>query len=317
MTYADRLAPGEPPDGLHLIDLPQSMTGFHHFICSWFFVDESGRRILVDPGPAGTIPLLLDKLSRITDGVDLVLLTHIHLDHSGGIGQLRERYGDVKVMAHHKARRHLTDPGKLWRSSLEVLGSVAEMYSAPVPLDADSLIDGDEIPGVTIIETPGHAPHHLSFFIPFNGKRLLFIGEAAGIHIPLPLPGPPYLRPTTPPKFDGDAARSSLNKIEQSLDDEDILCYAHWGISKHPREMIGMAGEQLAEWMSIIFEMKEEPAGVIAEHLTSRDPLLGRYRELPEDLRARELIFLKNSVTGFLKYFQESEEPLTRAADVN
>jgi glyoxylase-like metal-dependent hydrolase (beta-lactamase superfamily II) len=110
------------------------MAGFHHFISSWFFVDRTGRRILVDPGPAGTIPLLLDKLSSVTDGVDLVLLTHIHLDHSGGIGQLCEQYGGSAVAAHPKAMRHLVDPRRLWSSSLEVLGDVAEMFGEPAPL---------------------------------------------------------------------------------------------------------------------------------------------------------------------------------------
>jgi hypothetical protein len=51
----------ELPEGLYLLDLPQKMDGYHHFISAWFFVDSKGRRILVDPGPASTIPLLLDN----------------------------------------------------------------------------------------------------------------------------------------------------------------------------------------------------------------------------------------------------------------
>ena len=87
------------PDGLHLIDLPQPLPGFRRFISSWFFRDAVGRRILVDPGPADTIPFLLRKLAAVTDGVDLVLLTHIHLDHSGGLGQFCRSRPEARVLA--------------------------------------------------------------------------------------------------------------------------------------------------------------------------------------------------------------------------
>jgi glyoxylase-like metal-dependent hydrolase (beta-lactamase superfamily II) len=294
----------ELPEGLHLFDLPQPRTGFRRFISSWFFVDEMGRRILVDPGPASTIPLLLDKLSNVTDGVDVILLTHIHLDHSGGIGQFCKRFGDVLVIAHPKAARHLVDPGKLWRSSLEVLGDVAEMYGEPSPLDSSLLAGYDGVPGIGVIETPGHAPHHISFIVPFGDKRLFFIGEAGGVYHKIESPsGEPYMRPATPAKFDVDAARSSITKIAQAIQGDDLFCYAHWGISERPLEMISKSRAQLDEWMSSISEMKEQPEDVIIDRLFSKDPFLGEFSALPTDIRECELVFIKNSVRGILRYF--------------
>ena len=61
------------------------------FISAWLFTDPLGRRVLVDPGPADTIPLLIRELESLTDGIDLILLTHIHLDHAGGLGQFCSR----------------------------------------------------------------------------------------------------------------------------------------------------------------------------------------------------------------------------------
>jgi glyoxylase-like metal-dependent hydrolase (beta-lactamase superfamily II) len=299
----------ELPDGLHLLDLPQPMDGFRYFISSWFFIAPDGRRIVVDPGPARSIDALLDKLSAITDGVDLVLLTHIHLDHSGGVGQFCKKYRNAKVLAHPRAKRHLLSPEKLWTASLKTIGKVAELYGEPAPLAPDALLDGCETEGITTIETPGHTPHHVSFIAPFGGRRLFFAGEAAGLYLPLASSGTPYLRPTTPPKFDAPGAKSSLRKIAQAITGDELLCYSHWGASSRAGEMISLAEKQLDDWASIIYKEKDQPEEALAERLLSDDPLLAGFSRLPEDIQARERIFIKNSVKGFILYFQEDQSP--------
>jgi glyoxylase-like metal-dependent hydrolase (beta-lactamase superfamily II) len=296
----------ELPDRLFLFDLPQPKTGFRNFISSWFLIDTMGRRIVVDPGPANTIPMLLDKLSNVTNGVDLVLLTHIHLDHSGGIGQFCEHYKGAVVAAHPKAKKHLVNPSNLWKSSLEVLGDVAEMYGEPSPLDPTRLVEYSKLPSIEVFETPGHSPHHASFKLPFGDKRLFFIGEAGGVCHQLKFHvGEIYMRPATPTKFDGNVALDSIAKIAQAVREDDIICYAHFGVSKQPKLMISSAQEQLYEWMSSIFRMKDQPEYMIIEHLLSHDPLLGGYLSLPQDIKERELIFIKNSVRGILHYFRD------------
>lgn len=296
-TWRDEL-----PDGLRLIDLPQPIRGFSSFISAWFFVDLEGRRVLVDPGPAGSVRALVDELSGITDGLDLILLTHIHLDHSGGIGQLCERYPDAKVVVHPRGIKHLLSPEKLWDASLRTLGEVAETYGAPSPLNPDSLADGG-ISGFEILETPGHAPHHLSFIVPYPGGRLFFVGEAAGLRLPVySESGLPYLRPATPPKFDGPAARDSLSKIGRALCGGEILCYSHWGLSRQPEDMIRFAGEQLDRWSSVVSGMAGLPEEAVVRRLISSDPLLSEYKNLPGDLRFRERIFIANSVRGLRNF---------------
>ena len=299
----------ELPEGLHHLDLPQQQLEFHHFIASWFFVDGLGRRILVDPGPANTIPMLVRHLSEITNGVDLVLLTHIHLDHAGGVAQLCEIYKGAKVLAAPAARKHLLNPAKLWEASLRTLDKVAEIYGSPLPLSGGSLLDHDEIEGITVMETPGHAVHHISFIIPFRGEKLFFVGEAAGLYLPAGCtPTLPYLRPTTPPKFDGAAARASLRKIEQTLQGDELLCYAHWGAARRPHNMIAMAKGQLDEWLSVIAKMQESTPEEITDYLLEHDPLLSGTKRLSSDLQERERLFIKNSVKGFLGYLKNPKE---------
>jgi glyoxylase-like metal-dependent hydrolase (beta-lactamase superfamily II) len=293
------------PEGLHLLDLPQSKPGFRNFLCAWFFVDSRGRRILIDPGPASTIPLLVEQLSGMTDGVDLVLLTHIHLDHSGGVAQFCEHY-DAKVLVHPGGRKHLLNPEKFWRASVGVLGDIAEMYGRPLPLSPECLLDSGGVEGVVVLETPGHAPHHLSFIVSVRGERFFFVGEAAGLYMSEgSTPELPYLRPTTPPRFDCVAARASLCRIGENLQDSDLLCYSHYGAARQPRRMIALAGEQIERWLAIISGMQESPEEEIVDRLFSQDPLLSGLRRLPEDLRQRERLFIQNSVKGFLGYLKK------------
>ena len=295
------------PEGLHLLDLPQPYAGFRHFIAAWFFVDSLGRRIIVDPGPSSTISLLFEQLSSITNGVDLVLLTHIHLDHSGGIGLFCERYKQAKVLVHPKAKRYLTHPEKSSRAAHAVLGNIAETYGTPLPLRADSFLDWDKLLGITVFETPGHAPHHISFLVPFKDERLLFTGEAAGVLLPLAAsPTLPYMHPSALPQFDYAAAQASLGKIEKLLQGDELLCYSHWGATRRARNQIALAKGQLSDWLAVVSEMRSQPADVIVDHLLACDSLLKGYPDLPEELREREHFFIQNSVKGLLDYLRKT-----------
>jgi hypothetical protein len=146
----------------------------------------------------------------------------------------------------------------------------------------------------------------MSFIIPFRDKTLFFVGEAGGLYLRPEAPSRgPYLRPATPPKFDGDAAFDSLRRIGLAIRGDEILCYAHWGASSNPREMISLAAEQTERWMSVISTMRDRDVDVVIDHLVSHDPLLARFSSLPEDMRERERIFIRNSVRGFIGYIKD------------
>ena len=102
--------------------------------------------LLVDPGPASTIPYLVERLDELgIRTIDYILLTHIHLDHAGGTGQLLRHFPGAKVNCHPKGIPHMVAPQKLWEESIKVLGKVAEAYGemAPVPESCISFRDSD------------------------------------------------------------------------------------------------------------------------------------------------------------------------------
>lgn len=71
---------------LDLVDLPLPMEGYHDFFGIWLIRnEEKGQNVVVDVGPTSTATILIDGLHHLgVNKLDYILLTHIHLDHSGG-----------------------------------------------------------------------------------------------------------------------------------------------------------------------------------------------------------------------------------------
>ncbi|MCU0554271.1 MAG: MBL fold metallo-hydrolase [Syntrophales bacterium] len=288
---------------LRLIDLEQPRPGFSRFISSWL-LQTGGANILVDPGPSGTIPTLIRTLAAFkVRRLDWILLTHVHIDHGGGVAELLDAYPGTPVVCHPRGMEHVANPEKLWEVSLKNLGWIAEMYGRPRPVPAESLLFRErfETAGGTIecIDTPGHAPHHLAFKV----GGIVFTGEAAGIY--LGLDNGFYLRVGAPPGgFHYPAYRRSLETIA-SLD-ASLLCFAHWGCTEKCREIMNTAIEQADLWMELSVKHAGAEGGKfeerVLEELLERDPGLARLSTLPDEVRMRERAVLPVSVAGMKRH---------------
>ncbi|MDO9558449.1 MAG: MBL fold metallo-hydrolase [Syntrophales bacterium] len=286
-------------DNLHLIPLNLPEEGFHHFLCAWLYRDDS-TVILVDPGPRSTVPALLQALEEMRiRHIDHILLTHIHLDHAGGLGLLLERYPDARAICHPKGIPHLIEPAKLWEASKRVLYETAVLYGEPAPVAEKNLDYRRDIPAggstVTVYETPGHAPHHLCYRI----GDMLFTGEAAGIFYPME--NDLYLRIAAPPGFDLHDYRRSLGILRNI--DASVLCYSHYGLSFEIRKLLDLASAQTELWATVIEKYSVLPSPLfeerIFETLLAQDPGLSCFHQLPADVKKRETYFLNNSFRGF------------------
>ncbi|HHV79767.1 MAG TPA: MBL fold metallo-hydrolase [Firmicutes bacterium] len=289
---------------LYRLDLFLPVPGFKPFITPWLIREHCGqnRCLLVDPGPSSSISQLVQKLHSLgVFKIDYVLLTHIHIDHAGGLANLLQEYPEARVLAHPKARGHLLDPSKLWAGSLKTLGQLAETYGEILPVREETLLpEGIAPEGFQIIATPGHAPHHQCYVYNYGAGKLLFAGEAGGIY----LQGQPtYLRPATPPKFLFDVTMASLNTLIGL--EASVVCYGHIGFSSHPNSLLRLHREQLFLWRDVVNTEAREGHELSAHHLTetllSTDPLLGAFRVFDNDVRKREEYFLQNSINGFLE----------------
>ena len=297
--------------GVHekLIEIKQDNRGFDGFFGSWVCQDE--LNIVIDVGPANSAGRLIDSLGSMgLDRVDYVLLTHIHIDHSGGLADLLDSYPMARVICHEKALKYLIDPLKLWNGSLKVLGKIAEMFGPPKPVPMKRLIPHTEsdLKDLLIIETPGHAPHHLSFSY---GNRL-FVGEAGGNYFVVE--GSEYLRPATPPRFFLDVCLKSVDRL-LALENQPIY-YAHFGGAASSHHLLEIFRDQLMRWKEIISEQTlkghEDLIRRCTDALFERDPNLEAFHKMAPYTREREKIFMANAIKGFLGFFQEEAKAIHR-----
>ena len=244
------------------------------------YLIEGSAPVLVETGSQTSVPILLAALEQIGVGpAELagVAVTHIHLDHAGGVGDVARAFPSATVYVHEKGARHLADPTKLINSAARVYGPLLDsLYGRLDPTPAERLHvldDGEEIEvgpdrTLTAVDSPGHAKHHVGLHDSLSG--VLFAGDAVGVK----LPDGGVLRPSTPPPdFDLDLALGSLAKFAARR--PSAIALAHYGLLEQPEELLAEANETLRLWAETAERAYREGAD-IAEALSARfDPLLG------------------------------------------
>jgi len=215
-------------------------------------------------------------------------------------------------------RPHLVDPCRLWQGSLKVLGHKAEVYGEPMPVPEPSLVDKNYLSehNISVVATPGHAPHHVSFFCGAN----LFLGESAGTYSSLGKPKGSmdcYLRPATPPRFFPEIADQSLQAMLNHTPFSKRLCFAHHGqFEGDGIALLKKAQGQLKTWVMVVSqtlaEVGVDPAEEtsvqalfpdLMDQLRKADPFFARGEDLPTDIKQREEDFTRQTIrgiTGFL-----------------
>ncbi len=186
---------------------------------------EEGRAAFVDTGVNDSVPLLLDALQHFdldVGDVDYVFLTHIHLDHAGGAGQLMQRLPNATCLVHPRGAPHMVNPEKIIAGTEAVYGKEQSraMYGTIVPIEADRIVeavDGSWIDlngrALQTIFTEGHARHHYVLHDP--ASRGVFTGDSFGVsYRELDTKNGEFIFPTsTPIDFDPDAAHAACDTI--------------------------------------------------------------------------------------------------------
>jgi glyoxylase-like metal-dependent hydrolase (beta-lactamase superfamily II) len=295
-------------DDLFLIPLVPPLTGFNNFISAWLYRGKITG--LIDVGPSSTAPDLLRALQELKiDQLDYILLTHIHLDHAGAIGEIAGVFSQTPIVCHPAAISHLVEPSRLWQGTKKVLGSMALEYGPIKPVAENRLLDATRFHDerITPILTPGHAAHHVSF----QAEKYLFAGETGGVHISLP-ENRFYLRPATPPNFYLETALQSVDALIACR--AKAICYGHFGIRKDAAKMLKIHRNQLLLWEEHIKDemdhqenQTEDHVAACLERLLKEDPLMASFDQLPPDVQQREIYFLKNSINGYIGYLESKQ----------
>ena len=241
---ASRIGPG-------VVELDTLLGGWQRVTAGYLI--EGPSPVLVETGSQSSVPALLAALDEHGVGPnDLagVAVTHIHLDHAGGVGDVARAFPNATVYVHEKGARHLADPTRLVDSAARVYGPLLDsLYGRLDPTPAERihvLADGEEVRvsatrSLTTVDSPGHAKHHLALHDSDSG--ILFAGDAVGVR----LPDAGVLRPSTPPPdFDLDQALQSLERFAARR--PAGIALAHYGLVPDPSTVLDEATETLRRW---------------------------------------------------------------------
>lgn len=208
--------------GIHAVDTHyvRPMQDAAHLII------EQGRAAFVDTGTSQSTPHLLQALEVLglaRSAVDYVFITHAHLDHAGGAGQLIAALPNARAVLHPRAAPHLIEPTRLIAASIAVYGEelYRRLYGEILPIPAERVVTTEDGMQLSLagrpfefLHTPGHALHHYAMVDVRHGG--IFTGDIFGIsYRELDVDGRPFIFPTTTPtQFDPQQMLESIARIE-------------------------------------------------------------------------------------------------------
>ena len=151
---------------VHMEGKPQRM--------SCYYIDTSDP-ILIEVGPSNSFPYLISALESLgIQDIKRTAITHLHLDHVGGIGHLNEKYKENFVYVHELGLKHLPNPERLWKAVSDVYTEewLKKNWGEIKPISLEnikSLNDGADLKldsnrNLKALYSPGHAKHHYTFY---------------------------------------------------------------------------------------------------------------------------------------------------------
>jgi glyoxylase-like metal-dependent hydrolase (beta-lactamase superfamily II) len=276
-------------DNVHSLDT--LMSGYRGITAGYLIASD--RPCLVETGTARSAPAVqraLDSLGIGPNDLATIAVTHIHLDHAGGVGDLAAAYPSAEIVVHQRGARHLADPARLMDSARRVFGDLMDtVFGELRPTDPTRLRAVDEVGEIdlgggrslTTYYSPGHAQHHVGLVDSQSGD--LYVGDAAGIF----MPEIGAIRPSTPPPdFDLDSALASLQHFA-NLDPQRLL-FSHFGPVSHVGSALEQAAEELLDWVDGVKETRASALDLDHAVTMLRERTAERYGRLYTDADLNE-----------------------------
>ena len=304
----------EVADGITAID---TFFGGRERYTAAYLLEAEGPT-LVETGPSTSLEPVVAALQRLGIGPsDLahVVLTHIHLDHGGGVGAIAERYPNATVWVHERGAPHLADPARLVASATTIYGPerMTSLFGPVVPVATDrirALHDGEVIElggrSLLVLDAPGHAKHQVALADSRSGA--VFTGDALGIHPP----DVSVLRPATPPPdYDLEQAVATIERIRGRARDTMVL-FAHFGPVHEVDRICDLAVERFRRWtetVRVAMDSTDDLDEIVAvlERLAQQDVETGSQAELDMQ-RMETLSSIRMNAMGIVRYWTKRRE---------
>lgn len=271
---------------------------------------ETGPTTSSEPVTAG-----LERLGIGREDLAHIVVTHIHLDHAGGVGRLATTFPKATIWVHERGAPHLADPTKLVASATRIYGEeqMASLFGPvePVPSERVRALGDDariELGGraLEVLATPGHASHHVALADTTTGA--VFTGDALGIHVP----DVRVLRPATPPPdFDVDLTVDSIERIRTRAR-TGLVLFSHFGPVTEVDRICDLAVRRTRAWAEVVRSAllrtdDLEQIVALLEVEARRDVETGS--QAPLDLeRFETLSSIRMNAMGIMRYWKKRAE---------
>ncbi|GHH71615.1 MBL fold hydrolase [Streptosporangium violaceochromogenes] len=272
--------------GGEVYEIDTRMAGYSGITAGYLILGD--RPCLVETGTSTSAPVVRDALTSLGVGpgdLATVVVTHIHLDHAGGVGDIAGFFPEAEIVVHEKGARHLADPSRLMASARAVWGDRLDtLFGELSPTESSRIRALGETGAVDLGNgrtlsshySPGHAKHHVGLID--SGTGDLYVGDAAGVY----LPQTGDLRPATPPPdFDLRTALDSIALFE-ALGPQRLL-FSHYGPVTNVEETLERSAEELRVWVDLTRQAHSE--GMDLDHAVAmvRERTKERYAALKAD----------------------------------
>lgn len=286
-------------DGVYGIDIGMFDSGVASV---YLFADAEPT--LVDGGTAASAETIMEGMDQCgVAPADLsnLVLSHIHVDHSGAASDLVDAAPDLDVYIHESTAPHLVDPGGLVESSKQAMGEHFELMGEQGPVPEANVVgvadDGTVIDigsnSLELIYAPGHSPDHFAVWNP--ERKLLFAAECLGLYFPN---ADQWLPPATLPNFDVDAIGDAIETLRTLAPERIVL--PHFGAWPYdPDEAFETAETELWRFDDRILELYEASDSVAETKRAVKEELL--HLSPPYDPTV-ESFFASLLTDGYLRY---------------
>ncbi len=234
-----------------------------------YLIEDEGRAAFVDTGCYLSVPTLLATLDAKNikrENVDYILLTHIHLDHAGGAGELIKYLPNATVYVHEYGAAHLIDPSKLRAGVIGVYGELffKQFLGDLIPTPEDKVIiakDGDTITLgnriLKFIDSPGHARHHVCIWD--EKSQGLFSGDTLGVSYREfdTDQGELIFPPTTPVQFDPEVWKDTIKNLMSFKPKYAYL--THFNRIEFTQQSADMLIQHIDGFVEIAKTLKDQP----------------------------------------------------------
>jgi glyoxylase-like metal-dependent hydrolase (beta-lactamase superfamily II) len=308
--------------GHEVYQIDTRMAGYHGITAGYLI--RSDRPCLVETGTAPSAPVVRNALAALGVGpgdLATVVVTHIHLDHAGGVGDIAAMFPAADVVVHEFGARHLADPSRLMASARMVYGDELDgLFGALAPTPADrirsvertGMIDLGAGRRLDSHYSPGHAKHHVGLIDSVSGD--LYVGDAAGIYIPETGDQRPA---TPPPDFDLDVALESLRMFAAMQPSR--LLFSHYGPVGAVAEALERSAEEIMVWVGETRQARragldlDHAVAMVAERTRERYAIFEPGADPELAAKYDRVAGAQSNVSGILRWLDKADERLPSA----